>query len=200
MGPTPPPYKTTLVTETCKPDINLPLPTTAGESVDSDNMTPEWETAFGPRRLRILSTKFTLKMGTWNVRTLYQAGKSINVANEMARYKLDILGLTEVRWDNFGECCLQTGHKLLYSGHKTQAPLHTQGVGLLLTKEAQRSLLSWEPHSSRLMEATFKTQQKKINLRVVVCYAPTNNASDEEKDQFYEELTAVYAKKHSKKT
>ena len=199
VGPTPPPHKTTLVTETYIPDINLPLPTTAEESVNSDNMMPPWETACGPRRLRILSTKFTLKMGTWNVRTLFQSGKPLNVANEMARYILDILGLTEVRWDNFGECCLQTGHTLLYSGQQTQAPIHTQGVGLLLTKEAQKSLLSWEPHSSRLMEATFRTQQKKINLRIVVCYAPTNNATDEEKDQFYEELTALYAKKHSNK-
>ena len=37
------------------------------------------------------------KIGTWNIRTLFQAGKLANVAQEMERLKVDVLGLSEVR-------------------------------------------------------------------------------------------------------
>ena len=42
------------------------------------------------------------KIGTWNVRTLNQDGKLENVIMKMKRLKLDILGLSEVRWTNSG--------------------------------------------------------------------------------------------------
>ena len=39
-----------------------------------------------------------LRIGTWNVRTLHQAGKLDNCTQEMTSHKMDILGLAEVRW------------------------------------------------------------------------------------------------------
>ena len=42
-------------------------------------------------------TKNKLKIGTWNVRTMFQKGKLENVKKEMARLKLNVLGLSEVR-------------------------------------------------------------------------------------------------------
>jgi exonuclease III len=40
--------------------------------------------------------------GTWNVRSLYRAGLLTAAARELARYKLDLLGVQEVRWDKEG--------------------------------------------------------------------------------------------------
>jgi len=40
-----------------------------------------------------------MKIGTWNVRTLYRAGSLKLAARELARYKLDVVGVQEVRWD-----------------------------------------------------------------------------------------------------
>ena len=117
----------------------------------------------------------------------------------MIRYNLDFLGLAEVRWDNSGEHQLQSGFKLLYSGVQTQTQVHTHGVGLLLSQLAQRSLITWTPHGPRILEATFKTQQKKINLKVVVGYAPTNDATDDNKDDFYDQLETVMSKNKSSK-
>jgi hypothetical protein len=41
--------------------------------------------------------------GTWNVRGLYWAGSLIAAARELARYKLDLVGVQEVRWDKGGK-------------------------------------------------------------------------------------------------
>jgi len=41
-------------------------------------------------------------LGTWNVRSLYRAGSLAAVTRELARYKLDLVGVQEVRWDKGG--------------------------------------------------------------------------------------------------
>src|SRR5215469_7189552 len=38
------------------------------------------------------------RIATWNVRTLYQIGKLENVEREMNRLRVDMLGLSKVRW------------------------------------------------------------------------------------------------------
>ncbi len=41
-------------------------------------------------------------LGTWNVRSLYRAGSLMAAARELARYKLDLVGVQEVMWDKRG--------------------------------------------------------------------------------------------------
>ena len=43
-----------------------------------------------------------IKLGTWNVRSLYRAGSLKASARELARYKLDVVGVHEVSWDKEG--------------------------------------------------------------------------------------------------
>jgi exonuclease III len=43
-----------------------------------------------------------MRFGTWNVRSLYRSGSLMTVAKELARYKLDLVGVQEVRWDKGG--------------------------------------------------------------------------------------------------
>jgi hypothetical protein len=40
--------------------------------------------------------------GTWNVRSLYRVGSLMTVSRELARYKLDLMGVQEVRWEGSG--------------------------------------------------------------------------------------------------
>ena len=42
-------------------------------------------------------------LGTWNLRSLYRAGSLMAAARELARYKLDLVGVQEVRWDKEGK-------------------------------------------------------------------------------------------------
>ena len=41
-------------------------------------------------------------LGTCNIRSLYTAGSLTAAAGELARYKLDLVGVQEVRWDKGG--------------------------------------------------------------------------------------------------
>jgi exonuclease III len=40
-----------------------------------------------------------MRFGTWNVRSMYRAGPLRTVAEEISNYKLDLVGVQEVRWD-----------------------------------------------------------------------------------------------------
>jgi len=43
-----------------------------------------------------------MRFGIWNVRSLYRAGSLTAAARKLARCKLDLLGVQEVRWINEG--------------------------------------------------------------------------------------------------
>jgi exonuclease III len=43
-----------------------------------------------------------MRFGTWNVRSLYRLRSLMTVARELVRYKLDLVGVQEVRWDKGG--------------------------------------------------------------------------------------------------
>ena len=75
-------------------------------------------------------------------------------------------------------------------------PIHNHETTIETTKKA---LVSWEPHGPRLLKATFKSSQKEINVKIILGYAPTNDSSEDEKDDFYEKLESVIQKNHKSK-
>ncbi|KAL3872739.1 hypothetical protein ACJMK2_035943 [Sinanodonta woodiana] len=80
-------------------------------------MTPDGESQSHLEDVRpttIVSTRTTTTIGTWNVRTMYETGKSAQVAAEMRRYNLTILGISEARWTGSEQKRLATGELLLY--------------------------------------------------------------------------------------
>jgi len=40
-----------------------------------------------------------MRFGTWNVKSLYRAASFMTATRELARYKLYLVGVQEVRWD-----------------------------------------------------------------------------------------------------
>ena len=46
--------------------------------------------------------KRDMRFGTWNIRSLYKAGSLTVADDKLARYRLDLVGVQEVRWDKGG--------------------------------------------------------------------------------------------------
>ena len=105
--------------------------------------------AEGPNRL--LTPRTTTKLGTWNVRTMFEAGKAQQIASEMSRYKISLLGISETRWIKYGRFPLASGQTILFSGHEDDHARHTHGVGFMLSSETTKTLLEWEPINARLI-------------------------------------------------
>ncbi len=124
-----------------------------------------------PTRSSILSAETTTRIGTWNVRTLYQCGKLAQLLYEFHNYRMDILGLSEMRWTG-SDKVVSDGKTILYSGHDEQ---HIHGVGLVLSKEAAKALIGWKPINDRIITARFQSRHAKTT--VIQIYATLSCSS-----------------------
>ena len=120
-----------------------------------------------------------INVATWNVLTLNQPGSKLLLAKELKRYKVAIAGITEPHLTGSGEEDIAEGKTLLWSG-RTQ---RRGGVGLVLNSFIRKALLSFTPVSLRLLRTRIDGKHRKIT--VLTCYAPTNEARDDDKDDFY---------------
>ena len=137
-------------------------------------------------RHQATAQKLHLRIGTWNVRTLYRAGQLENVVHEMNRAQLDILGLCETRWPGNGRLELEN-HMMLYSGGEQ----HAKGVALIMTKKVGKSVLGCWTVSERVMIVKFKCQP--VNINIIQVYATTSDAPDEDIQLFYEDLNKAFS-------
>ena len=126
------------------------------------------------------------KIVTWNVRTMNQSGKLECITREASRLKLDVLGLSEMRWKNSGRCTTD-GHVMIYSGHKTE---HKHGVVVILSNQVAKSMMGFHALSDRIL--IVKIASKPFNLVIVQVYAPTSTSPEDKMEKFYDDLDAAY--------
>ncbi|VDP34328.1 unnamed protein product [Schistosoma curassoni] len=103
----------------------------------------------------LLTTTATIYLGTWNVRTMWETGRVFQIAAEMRRYNLEVLAINEKHWNQVGKQRLASAELLLYSGHENENVPHTQGVGLMLSKQTKctyRMGISWIKNHQSLLQ------------------------------------------------
>ncbi|KAJ4426527.1 hypothetical protein ANN_27341 [Periplaneta americana] len=114
-----------------------------------------------------------------------ETGKLKQIIKDMKRYKLDILGVSEIRWKDFGMLNTKNENVFLYSG-VSEENTHRDGVRLLMTKASYKCLIDWHPVSKRIMTARSKAKIR--NITIAQCYAPTENSELRKKIEFYSSL------------
>ncbi|XP_030746013.1 craniofacial development protein 2-like [Sitophilus oryzae] len=112
----------------------------------------------------------------------------------MNRLKVNIFGISEVRWPGSGKC-ITDGGTFYYSGSDDQQK-HPNGVGILVDKETNKAVTGFVPLSERVMMIQLETS--KIRTNIIQVYAPTAQSEDREIDEFYGQIEQLWKniKKH----
>lgn len=132
-----------------------------------------------------------INIATWNIQTLLQAGKLMNITMETKRLEIDILGIAEIRWTGNGRFCVNENYEFLYSGGCTQI----RGVDILIKKELAKLINNVLAISDRVISIRLNIKPKP--LVIIQVYAPTEDSTDEEIENFYEQISeALKATKH----
>ena len=100
----------------------------------------------------------------------------------MARVKIDILGISELKWTRMGEFN-SDDHYIYYCG---QESLRRNGVANHSQQKSLKCRLGCNLKNDRMISVRF--QGKPFNITVIQVYAPTSNAEEAEVEQFYKDL------------
>ena len=128
----------------------------------------------------------SITIGTWNSRTLQAAGELQELAYKMDRYRLNILGLCEMRWKNFGEITTEEGNKVFFRGKDDK---HEHDIGFLVHKDIISTVMGCRQVSSRLI--TIRPRAVPFIITIVHTYAPTSDYDDNEIEESYDQQQNV---------
>ena len=109
----------------------------------------------------------------------------------MRRNKLDILGLSEMRWKEGGDFESEE-FRVCYAGGKESQ----RGVAIILDKEMVKRVLKVYMVSDRIISV--KIQADPVNLMIIQGYMPTSAHDDDELDEICDRFEELVAKEKGK--
>jgi exonuclease III len=127
-----------------------------------------------------------MSFGTWNLRSLYSSGSLMTAARELAKCKLDLVGIQEVMWDKEG--ILRAGEYAFFYGKGQEN--HQLRAGLFVHQRIVSAIKRVEFVSDRMSYIVLRGRW--CNIVVLNAHAPTEEKGDNSKDCFYEELGEVF--------
>jgi exonuclease III len=128
-----------------------------------------------------------MRFSTWNVRSLYRAGSLMTVGKEISKYKLDLVGVQDVRWDKVGT--IPAGKYTFF--YRKRNENHELGIGFLYTKENHIS--SYEGRVCDRMSYIIPSGRW-CDIIVLNVHALTEDKIDNMKDGFHKEIEHVFEK------
>ena len=146
---------------------------------------------------KFISTRYRLKIGTWNVRTLLDCVGSNNperrtgiVAKELARYSIDIAALQETRFSDEDQLTeAKAGYTFFWKG-KPEGEKWVGGAGFAIRTELTNQLEQPYGFNDRIMYFRAPLPSNRF-MTVLSVYAPTLDSSEESIMTFYQDLRSV---------
>jgi exonuclease III len=127
-----------------------------------------------------------MRFDTWNVRSLYMAGSLTAAAREIARYKLDLVGVQEVRWDRGGMVRAGDYNFIYGKGNEN----HQLGTQFFVHHRIVSAVKSVESVSERMSYIVMRG--RRCNIIIFNVHAPSEKKSADSKGSFYGELEQVF--------
>jgi hypothetical protein len=100
-----------------------------------------------------------LTFGTWNVQTLLQPGKMMEIANEALKRGIDLVPLQEIRWQGHGKIN-KKNFTVIYSGPENRTEQY--GTGFIISRKIKESILEWEPVNDRLCRIRIRGKSQPV--------------------------------------
>ena len=119
-------------------------------------------------------------------------GKLEVVKQEMARVNVNILRISELKWNAMGEFN-SNDHYFYYSG---QESLRKNGVAIMVNKRVQNAIAGCNLKKYRLNSVRF--QGKPFNITVIQVYATTSNDEEDEVKRIYKDRQDLLELTHKK--
>ncbi|XP_071646707.1 craniofacial development protein 2-like [Temnothorax longispinosus] len=142
-------------------------------------------------------TKKTLYIASYNIRTMRLEEHLINLENKLENIKWDVLGISETRLSGEAVTIMKSGHMLLQKNSDIDS--HIRGVALLIHKKLKHLVTKTKAISDRVIYVVLRLNNK-CSIQIIQAYAPTSASTEEDIEQFYEDLTAAKSAEKTKFT
>ena len=152
----------------------------------------------GPPYIGVTHTLGSINVASWNVRTLLNdtcrnQRRTAIIGRELARYNIDIAALSETRISGVDQETVEhgAGYTFFTTGKPDGEP-RTHGVGFAIKNTLLSKLGDQKPYgiNCRLSHMKIKLNQNRV-ANLISAYAPTLDSPDEQKDEFYEDLSTL---------
>ena len=188
--------RSTRVKAPAKPEFQVEIKQISNLSNDVKTLTPQGrvntDIILQKKSPKFLNTRSEMCITTFNARTLAKEFYMTELLNSIEHHKLSLVSVQEHR----------LRHEELVKFHKLSAEYtfvtssattnnsnaSVGGIGTVLNRDSMNCLLSAESVSSRILVLSFSGNPRTTHI---CCYSPHNQSSEEEVENFYEELSEV---------
>lgn len=129
------------------------------------------------------SIRYCINIATYNVRTLKDPERLVELENALQDIRWEIIGISEMR--KMGENIEEHKNYIQFYKGETQG---SHGVGFLVKKELAKDIIEFEGVSERIAVLNINLHNQKDPWTIIQAYAPTEQAKEQNTIKFYEEL------------